>query len=354
MKNLKTTDKKYKKFQISSKKVLLTYPKCPWLLDKVLENLKKIFSNNIIESYVMCRELHEDGTPHIHVYVKTLKKNSTANCNRYDLTDGDESYHGQYESVRDENLLIEYILKGIQSREDPNYLISENLINRVTDLGVFLRTEESLLKLAESGQVEKAIELYRRTYPFKYLHNHAQIRKSFTELALIKTGYITPKFKFKDYYISPALQKFLDNYDPNKTVILLGEAGFGKTQFIIAWLKEILKINPLIINNVDSIRSFNKAIHGAIVFDDCGKWQYLVREELIKYLDSEVPTTHSIKHGSVSIDKVPRFVIENKDPKAILEGDKAIQRRIQVHRVETSLIPKEVLDKDKDKDNIDS
>jgi hypothetical protein len=344
MKNSKTTDKK---FLISAKKVLLTYPKCPLLLDKVLEKLKKIFSNNIIESYVICKELHQDGSPHIHAYVKTLKKNSTINCNKYDLIDEDKSYHGQYESVRDENYVIEYILKGIKSREDPNYLISENLIDRVTDLGVFIKTEESLLKLAENGEVDKALELYKKAYPFKYLHNHAQIRKSFTELALIKSGDITPKFKFKDYYISPALQQFLDNYNPNKTVVLLGEAGYGKTQFLIAWLKEVKKLNPLVINNVDSLRLFNKAAHDVIIFDDCGKWHLPAREELIKYLDSEVPTTHSIKHGSVAIDKVSRFVVENIDPKAILEGDKAIQRRIQVIRIEESLIPKEVLDKDK-------
>jgi len=36
------------------------------------------------------------------------------------------------------------------------------------------------------------------------------------------------------------------------------------------------------------------------------------RKTLIKLVDSEIPTTHNIKHGSVSIDSpTPRFIISN-------------------------------------------
>lgn len=100
-----------------------------------------------------------------------------------------------------------------------------------------------------------------------------------------------------------------------------------------------MKFNPLVINNKDALRFFNNDTHNAIIFDDCSWPEDINREELIKLIDSEQPTTHSIKHSSVMINKsTPRFVIVNyANPWSHIQlsistvyQDPAVKRRINI------------------------
>ncbi len=328
-------------FRISSKKLFLTYPQCSIPLNDVLNQLKIIFDSYIIESYVISQEQHIDGNPHLHCFIKTFKKNCTRNCRKFDLVYNGTTFHGKYESVKHENNTIEYILKDIVHRDSPNYLISSNLAERVHQLGIFMGVDQTIIQLAENGNINRALELYKEAKPAQFLANHDHIRKSLTKLALLKSGWAKPKFQFKDFILDKELQKILDNYNQNKTLILVGQPGTGKTQFITSFIQEILGINPLVINNLDAIRYFNPDKHGAIVFDDCPAWDNKTREEIIKLIDSEVPTTHDIKHGSVLINNsTPRFLILNPPlPYNLTKKDKAIQRRIQIVQLNQSLIP---------------
>ena len=62
----------------------------------------------------------------------------------------------------------------------------------------------------------------------------------------------------------------------------------------------MLNLNPLVINNFDSIKSFNEGIHIAIIIDDA-TLKTLKEEQLIKSLDSEDKTTFRVTHGSMII-----------------------------------------------------
>jgi hypothetical protein len=95
----------------------------------------------------------------------------------------------------------------------------------------------------------------------------------------------------------------------------------------------------MIINNMDGLRFYDNNVNDAIIFDDCNWDPNIPREELIKLLDSEVPTTHNIKHSTIQIKKpTPRIIIGNeREPwlnNSKLKGDKdpyqdnAVKRRI--------------------------
>lgn len=71
----KRTASKKHDFLLSAKNLYLTYSKCNLLLDKVLSQLKSILSSYILKEYLLVREYHADGEPHVHVYLKMLKKN---------------------------------------------------------------------------------------------------------------------------------------------------------------------------------------------------------------------------------------------------------------------------------------
>lgn len=65
---------KLKKFLLSAKNLYLTYSKCPLELETITELLKEKLSTYILQEWITVREFHETGEPHIHVYLKTLKR----------------------------------------------------------------------------------------------------------------------------------------------------------------------------------------------------------------------------------------------------------------------------------------
>ena len=347
-----TTEKKYR---LSAKNLFLTYSNCQIEIKEALDQLKKKLSHYIIKDYIIVREFHEDGNPHIHVYLNLNRQFNTYNPCYLDLDAGNGTYcHGKYESARSPNFVIEYILKNVNDKYDPNVLFSPNLSDRIDLLGTFMSLGESVIALARQGKIEEALNLYEKDKPLEFVKSHTTLEKSLRGLYLKARGFQT-KFNFKDYIIPEDLNNLLTHYNKGKTLVLIGSPGSGKTQMITSFLTQVVSLKPLIVNNFDSIRFFDNKIHNAIVFDDCAWDPLMAREYLIKLVDSEVPTTHNIKHGSVMIDKpTPRVVIVNStDPwVSSLEfnsfggpenpyKDPAVTRRVTIYVLDSnkSLIP---------------
>ena len=329
-----------KSFRLQGKNLFLTYAQCPLDLNLALDQLKHITSSYIIKEYILVREFHaEDGKPHIHAYLSLHKPFNTYSPNRLDLKEGDNIYHGKYESAKQPNKVIEYILKCVSDKNDPNVIFSNNLSNRIDLLGTFMSLGDSIIKLAREGKITEALNLYEREKPLDFVKSHKTLEKSLRELYLRESGF-TAKFNLNQYIIPEDFKLAMEALYNNKTLIIIGPPGTGKTQFISTFLSQSMGLKPLIVNNIDALRFINNK-HGAIVFDDCSWKTDIDRESLIKLLDSEGPTSHNIKHGSVFIEKsTPRVVITNKtipfvsNPYPAHDGDHyqdpAVKRRIVI------------------------
>lgn len=66
------------------KNIFLTYPKCPHDKLDMLSMFELKLPNNI-EHYVIARELHEDGSPHIHAYLRLKKVLKIRDMNYFDI-----------------------------------------------------------------------------------------------------------------------------------------------------------------------------------------------------------------------------------------------------------------------------
>jgi len=93
-----------KGFRIQSKSWFLTYPKLGLAKEEVLEHLK---NKKKITGAVICRELHEDGTPHVHAYVLLDKKYDCENVHFWDI----EGHHGNYQHAKSIDAVAKYIKK---------------------------------------------------------------------------------------------------------------------------------------------------------------------------------------------------------------------------------------------------
>lgn len=69
-------------FKINAKYFLITYPRCTLSPEEVLQALQDVAP---LRNYTICKELHEDGTPHIHACVIFDKRVHRTNPRCFDV-----------------------------------------------------------------------------------------------------------------------------------------------------------------------------------------------------------------------------------------------------------------------------
>ena len=102
---------KKKSFRISAKKFLLTYPQIP--NPKITpEEIKEIILKRWpteIQSGIVAKELHKDGTPHIHIIIAFWKRIDIKNPTFFDFI---MEKHGNYATVKSTKKAVSYLQKS--------------------------------------------------------------------------------------------------------------------------------------------------------------------------------------------------------------------------------------------------
>lgn len=96
-------------YRVDTAQWFLTYPRCVLSMQEVKAQLVK--KGKPIKAGIVAHELHEDGTPHIHVYLHLVEKFQSRDCRFWDLTFGDKVYHGKYEGARSSVAVQKYCQK---------------------------------------------------------------------------------------------------------------------------------------------------------------------------------------------------------------------------------------------------
>ncbi|AAW82640.1 replication protein [Tomato leaf curl Pune virus] len=81
------------RFNINSKNYFLTYPKCSLSKEEALSQLQKLETPTSKLFIRVCRELHENGEPHIHVLIQFEGKFQCTNNRFFDLVSPTRSAH---------------------------------------------------------------------------------------------------------------------------------------------------------------------------------------------------------------------------------------------------------------------
>lgn len=88
-----------------AKGFFLTYPKCDISKEAALPLLRAVDNHEIVE-YVIAEEKHQDGTPHLHAFIKYDKKVEYKST-KWDL----QEYHGNYQAAKSWNAVKTYCKK---------------------------------------------------------------------------------------------------------------------------------------------------------------------------------------------------------------------------------------------------
>jgi hypothetical protein len=221
---------KSNKFLLSAKKLYLTYSKCPLELETIIQLLKEKLSSYILEEWVVVREFHENGDPHLHVYLKTLKKVIIKSPIFLDIKHDSLTWHGNYQTARKPNQVIEYMLKGIKSKTDLNLYYSPSMSNLIGDLGNYKNFYQSLIDLAKEGKVEEAMEFLEQNDPELYLKQGKKLEDRLISIYKDKVLKVQSAYDIGKYFISHDLYDKLISYldkrqkGENPVLAIVGEA----------------------------------------------------------------------------------------------------------------------------------
>jgi len=94
-------------FRLKAKKLALTWPRCEATKDLCLIGVKAFFGENLAWA-VVAKELHQDGTPHLHAAIMLHVTFETMDSNRLDVI---VNQHGNYQTMKNVKNWITYILK---------------------------------------------------------------------------------------------------------------------------------------------------------------------------------------------------------------------------------------------------
>lgn len=82
--------------RLQGKRYLLTYPRCTLTKEEVLEALQSSLS---LKAYTVARELHQDGTPHVHACIHLESSPNTTNMRYFDI----HAFHPNIASLKNKS-----------------------------------------------------------------------------------------------------------------------------------------------------------------------------------------------------------------------------------------------------------
>jgi hypothetical protein len=108
--NLPTVRKK-RSFRINAKCFFLTFPKCGLKLSQLPDVMSRILEGGDVSPDEVCLayELHKDGTPHIHIFLKYATRRDITNPHAFDWIVPD--HHANVQSCRSRKRTLAYITK---------------------------------------------------------------------------------------------------------------------------------------------------------------------------------------------------------------------------------------------------
>lgn len=283
-----------------------------------------------MQNYTIAREKHQDGSLHIHAYLKLNETMETNYETFADLVDpetppDDEApiYHGNYQACRSDMAVRRYC------EEDGDFITS------LKPLGARKRSTgpiwNEILRLARSGNHQAAMDYAETNVPRDFVLNHQKIL-SLVQKVTPPAG-LTCHMTLEDFGPLPRLEE-------RKTLIICGKSGRGKTS-----LAKLLYPTAQFITHGDTMQTFCPKRYTGIIFDDMS-FKHWPRENQIHVVDQDNDAQLHCRYFNANIPAgTPKTITTNLKWDQILLDDPAIIRRIQVWKVKGRLTALDTIEK---------
>lgn len=268
------------KFQLQAKRYFLTYPQCN--MDKTMV-ADWLLSQHEVHQCIVAEEKHEDGSPHLHVYLTYEKSKRVSRADYFDLgnpENPEEIFHPNIQTCKNMKKCIEYITKDDKEPAQHNIDFKAILAGKSSKFAIIARhimDGKTMLDINESDpgfvlQHKRKLEEYHawvtmkkpRTDLFPWqpvpepdfgperqiarwlntnMFNNVRPIKSrqlyiYSPPNCGKTTFISWLGRFCRIYFMPLLEDFYDFYDDNSyDLVVIDEfRGQKQIQFLNQWL----------------------------------------------------------------------------------------------------------------------
>ena len=331
IKRINNKVKKPSEFRMNCKKFFLTYPKKDGIKDvtksQIIEKLKENFRNLASNpTYILVAE--ETGKEnndskdykHFHVVVVFDRRTDIRDSNFFDI----DGVHGHYKMIDKKRGSLSKVQRYCRKNGDyevwENTLLTTkevtqldstkqtNVAKLVTHLSNLSPTERKHLKLSEASEVLYALNKHRIDQAVNIIINNIN-----------NSGkHAGSNYDMRQFHIPQEVEKWKKEYKHQKSLLLLGLSGTGKTSLA----KSLFK-NPLLVCNKEDLKLLTND-HDGLIFDDFAMAE-MNRKEQIHLLDLENARSFLVKFSSIRIpEALPRVFTSNDDEKAffgVVEGE---------------------------------
>lgn len=263
----KENNKPMSKFRIAAKKLFLTYSKVnPEITtQEILHQLQK--NPSLYEfRYVIAKELHKDGGVHFHVVLIQHEKVDIRNLKTLDIQYQERNFHGNYAPIKNLRQTITYICKH------QNYITN---LDNLRD-GQLLSAKQFIIHQVKEKGIEQALLEHYERDPEKAIAgiSISALKKQFYDIQKLqgaaKQDDIQTIFKLEHFRIPEKLKLWY--LQPNKTLIIVGKSGIGKTQFCKA-VAQAKNLKTLLVNHKQDFRRLNDS-YQCIIIDDANLYEF--------------------------------------------------------------------------------
>lgn len=302
------------RFRLRSKKLFLTYPKCPISPQRALGVLLGLPATASATGHVIAQEKHADGTDHLHVYLEASEPMVISSAQELDLTEDGKSYHGNYQAVRSSNRVKRYVTK------DGNYVTNLELSSSATGENPWSKALE-LAKTEGTAEAISYLESESKTARDMCINGDRILKNLGGRMPKrLKITYELPSFGWNITWAS----------DPATTTLLLyGATNLGKTALAKAILPE-----ALLVRHLDKLREYSNGKYKGIILDDMA-FLHLHDEAQIALLDRDEDTQVHVRYTVAEIPAgTPVICTSNRYPGEVFNTTKgAIRRRLTIVHV---------------------
>lgn len=223
-----TIDPKIDHRPVRAKGWFLTYPRCTLSLEDAKDLLESKSLSSPVKAYVIAREYHEDGTPHLHVFIKYSFRVQWSSS-LWDLG----SYHGNYQVAKSWKCVERYVKKkgdyitfGMDSNST---FIRKGLTGKeLLMMDPVKALDDDVIKPLQFESLVKNQNLYRllclepynhMTVRGLWIHGKPGCGKSYYAREYLQTKYGT--------YFIKAQNKWFDGYKGEHGILLEDLDSFG-------------------------------------------------------------------------------------------------------------------------------
>ncbi|AEX10551.1 replication associated protein [Tomato dwarf leaf virus] len=227
-----------KRFRISSKNYFITYPHCSLSKEEALSQLQKINTPTNKKYIKICRELHENGEPHLHVLIQFEGKFVCTNQRLFDMVSPTRSthFHPNIQGAKSSSDVKSYIDKDGDTLEWGEFQIDGRSAR-----GGCQSANDAAAEALNAPSKETAMQIIREKLPEKYLFQFHNLNSNLDRIFSKAPEPWVPPFRLSSFTNVPdEMQEWADAYfgmdsaaRPERpiSIIIEGDSRTGKTMW---------------------------------------------------------------------------------------------------------------------------